>query len=123
MRSKHDRLRTQGDSLSNIQYEHNDLNHTTPGLSNSEFASPVLVSTLGADVGLFDNDEPTRIRSLKIKSKYQPLTSKEKDYLKRYYYMSDNQKDKVDRRILGEGYKISKKLLGLNAGNSLLEPI
>lgn len=81
------------------------------GVSNN-FSSPIMGNTLSSNSGLFNDKEPTRVDALRIKAKYQPLTNKEKDYLQRYYYMEDRQQDKDERYVLGEGYKLSKKLLG-----------
>ncbi|PHM09458.1 hypothetical protein CK516_14450 [Nostoc sp. 'Peltigera malacea cyanobiont' DB3992] len=110
-------MKNQVDALPNIRYEHNDLNHETPGLSNnSEFSSPLLVSS---DAGLFDSgDEPTRIRALLIKGQNKSLLQNEKKELQRYYYMQDLQADKDNRYFLNETYRTGKKLLGLNAQNT-----
>lgn len=63
--------------------------------------------------GFFNSevDEPNRVRALSIKSKYQPLSQKDIDYLQRYQYMQDNQQNKDNRYVLNESYKVGKKLL------------
>ncbi|WP_292746676.1 hypothetical protein [Nostoc sp. NMS4] len=48
---------------------------------------------------------------MSIKSKYQPLSQKDIDYLQRYQYMQDNQQNKDNRYVLNESYKVGKKLL------------
>lgn len=103
------RLNTQIDTLPNISYEHNDLNHETPGLSHSEFSNPLLASPL-FDAG----DESTRIRALLIKGQYKPLTDKEKSTIQKFYYMQDAQSEKDNRFVISEGYKTAKKAIGLN---------
>lgn len=114
-KAKKDRLKLQSDSLKTIDYQHNDLNHNTPGLSdNYNFSSPVVVTNFFGD-----KDIPTRIRSLEIKSKYQDLNRDELKQLQNYYYMSDKQEEKDNRYILNEGYRIGKRLIGLNARNTV----
>ncbi len=117
---RQDRMKNQIDTLPNVEYQHNDLNHEVLGLSNnSNFSSPVLVSTLSSDAGLFPSDDaPIQIRSLLIKSQFKPLTNKEVDRVRNYYYMDDlkskNQAEKDNRFVLSEGYKLAKKAVGLN---------
>ncbi|MHC5779449.1 hypothetical protein [Nostoc sp.] len=116
MLERQKRLKNQGEPLPNIEYQNNNLIHETPGLSHSEFSSPVLVSP---NAGLFDSgDEPTRIRALLIKGQNKPLLQNEKKELQRYYYMQDLQADKDNRYFLNETYRTGKKLLGLNAKNA-----
>lgn len=110
------RLKNQGEPLPNIEYQNNNLIHETPGLSHSEFSSPLLVSP---SAGLWDSgDEPTRIKVLLIKGQNKPLLQNEKKELQRYYYMQDLQADKDNRYFLNETYRTGKKLLGLNIKNA-----
>ncbi|MEH2316325.1 hypothetical protein [Nostoc sp.] len=78
------------------------------------FASPSSDAALSnpSTVGLVD-DEPFYVRRLRIKGKFEPLNEKEKNVLMTYYRGTEKQQDKDTRSVLNEGYKSTKRILGL----------
>ncbi|MEH1829685.1 MAG: hypothetical protein V7L22_30850 [Nostoc sp.] len=94
--------------MNGVEYERNDgFNKAMLVPANPDnFAYMIKL----AEFSLYD-DEPTRIRSLRIKSRLEPLTDKEKQELRQYYNYQDRQRDRENRYILNEGYKITKKYI------------
>jgi len=110
--AKQNRLKVQADSIKTMGILPNDK-EAVMGISNN-FSSPVLVTNFFGE-----REEPTRIRALKIKSKYQDLTNKEIEFLQNYQYMNEKQEERDKRAVLNESYRIGKRLIGLNGRNTV----
>lgn len=111
-----DQLKLKADSLQTIDFLPANKERVM-GVSNN-FSSYNPFSII--HFGFYDDnlDVPTRIRAIQIKSRTQKLNYDDIKQLQRYYYMTDNQQDKDNRAVLTEGYRLGKKIFGLNARNT-----
>ncbi|MEH1784289.1 MAG: hypothetical protein V7L23_01470 [Nostoc sp.] len=96
--------------MNGVEYERNDgFNKAMLVPANPDnFAYMVNL----AEFSVEPSDEPFYIRRLLLKDKYVTLSQQEKQILMQYYRDKERQKDKDNRYILNETYKLGKKVLG-----------